>query len=54
MTFQHAVRGADKVIPEAIAKHLIGHERARELGSHSASYVLSCERLDWRMRVERP
>ncbi|MFE3454807.1 tyrosine-type recombinase/integrase [Nonomuraea sp. NPDC059194] len=31
MIYQHAVRGADKVITEAIDKHLIGHERARDL-----------------------
>ncbi|WP_246267307.1 tyrosine-type recombinase/integrase [Nonomuraea typhae] len=30
MIYQHAVRGADKVITEAIDKHLIGHERARD------------------------
>ncbi|MEU8150704.1 site-specific integrase [Nonomuraea sp. NPDC048901] len=30
MIYQHAVRGADKVITEAIDKHLIGHEQARE------------------------
>ena len=29
MIYQHAVRGADKVITAAIDKHLIGHERAR-------------------------
>ncbi|MEV4112417.1 site-specific integrase [Nonomuraea sp. NPDC049695] len=31
MIYQHAVRGADQVITEAIDKHLIGHERARDL-----------------------
>jgi integrase len=30
MIYQHAVRGADKVITEAIDKHLIGHDRARD------------------------
>lgn len=30
MIYQHAVRGADKLITEAIDKHLIGHERARD------------------------
>jgi integrase len=30
MTYQHAVRGADKLITEAIDKHLIGHDRARD------------------------
>jgi hypothetical protein len=29
MIYQHAVRGADKVITEAIDKHLIGHDRTR-------------------------
>ncbi|MFI7706598.1 hypothetical protein [Nonomuraea sp. NPDC049480] len=29
MISQHAIRGADKLITEAIDKHLIGHERAR-------------------------
>ncbi|MFI7617346.1 tyrosine-type recombinase/integrase [Nonomuraea terrae] len=29
MIYQHAVRGADKLITEAIDKHLIGHEPAR-------------------------
>ncbi|GAA0952770.1 hypothetical protein GCM10009560_74840 [Nonomuraea longicatena] len=28
--YQHAVRGADKLITEAIDKHLVGHERARD------------------------
>nr|SBO91792.1 phage integrase [Nonomuraea gerenzanensis] len=30
MIYQHAVRGADKLITEAIDKHLIGRERARD------------------------
>jgi hypothetical protein len=30
MIDQHAVRGADKVITEAIDKHLIRHELARD------------------------
>ncbi|MFF4623671.1 tyrosine-type recombinase/integrase [Nonomuraea jabiensis] len=30
MIYQHAVRGADKLITEAIDKHLIGHDRARD------------------------
>ncbi|MGN9786480.1 hypothetical protein ACTMTF_34005 [Nonomuraea sp. ZG12] len=30
MINQHAVRGADKLITEAIDKHLLGHERARD------------------------
>ncbi|WP_113699060.1 tyrosine-type recombinase/integrase [Nonomuraea lactucae] len=30
MIYQHAVRGADKVITEAIDKRLIGHDRARD------------------------
>ncbi|NBE97056.1 MULTISPECIES: tyrosine-type recombinase/integrase [unclassified Nonomuraea] len=30
MIYQHAVRGADKLITEVIDKHLIGHERARD------------------------
>ncbi|SEH00489.1 Phage integrase family protein [Nonomuraea solani] len=30
MIYQHAVRGADKLITDAIDKHLIGHERARD------------------------
>ncbi len=30
MIYQHAVRGADKVITEAIDKHLIGQERVRD------------------------
>jgi integrase len=30
MIYQHAVRGADKVITAAIDKHLIGHDQARE------------------------
>jgi hypothetical protein len=29
MIYQHAVSGADKVITEAIDKHLIGHDPAR-------------------------
>jgi hypothetical protein len=30
MIYQHAVRDADKVITEAIDKHLIKHELARD------------------------
>ncbi|MEV4888817.1 site-specific integrase [Nonomuraea sp. NPDC055795] len=40
MIYQHAVRGADKVITEAIDKHLIGHERARDEEEHDQPDVL--------------
>ncbi|MFC4118364.1 hypothetical protein [Nonomuraea zeae] len=30
MIYQHVVRGADKLIAEAIDKHLIGYERAHD------------------------
>ncbi|GAB2938026.1 hypothetical protein ACFMQL_16680 [Nonomuraea fastidiosa] len=40
MIYQHAVRGADKLITEAIDKRLKGHERARDGGENDPPGVL--------------
>ncbi|MFI9594433.1 tyrosine-type recombinase/integrase [Nonomuraea sp. NPDC052265] len=40
MIYQHAVRGADKLITEAIDKHLIGHERALDTDDDNPPGVL--------------
>jgi integrase len=42
MIYQHAVRGADKVMTEAIDKHLIRHELARDQTRRTGTTRLAC------------
>ncbi|WP_344953845.1 hypothetical protein [Sphaerisporangium flaviroseum] len=40
--YQHAVRGADKAITEAIDKHLIGHDPERDACDGGGMIRLAC------------